>query len=76
MDFFRIFRTAVVVGLGVAAAACQQSRQSPGTANAGRALATETWAGGERFDAYIGATFSEEQKALALKAPELDAPSF
>lgn len=87
MKFLRIFQAAVMVGLGATATACHQSRQPLASAKAaaqaddksveaGSAQATDSDVVGRRLDAYFGELFSNEQKALASKPPEADAPSF
>jgi hypothetical protein len=87
MEFLRIFQAAVIVGLGVTATACHQRRQPLESAKAaaqaddqriesGSAQATDPKLVGRRLDAYFGELFSKEQKALASKPLDADAPSF
>jgi hypothetical protein len=87
MDFLRIFQTAVLVGLGIIATACHQSRQPLESGKAAAqaeddnlvsryARATEASVVGTGLDAYIGEIFSSEQNALASKSPDADAPTY
>jgi hypothetical protein len=79
MDFLRKFHTAVLVGLGVTATACQQQSAQllvPPANAAAQPMDAKVLP--ERVDAYFRDIFSEEQKALALafKPPEAEAPTF
>jgi hypothetical protein len=88
MKFLRMFQvTAVIMGLGVSATACHQNRQpfelATATAQAdddsvgsASARARDAQVVERRLDVYIGELFSKEQKALASKPPEAEAPSF
>lgn len=82
------FAAAVVAGLLVGVGACHrvgsqplersdkvaQAEESDVPQNYGEPA--EAYASGQRFDAYIGEIFAQEQKALSSRPAEADAPSF
>jgi hypothetical protein len=77
----RIFRAIAFVALGVAASACQPQRPSVaatkvGSFAAGHIQDRDARLVGARADAYFGDVFSSEEKALASKPPEVEAPGF
>ncbi|MGJ3699896.1 hypothetical protein [Variovorax sp. AFSI2.2] len=87
MDFTRIFHAAALTGLGLAAAACQQSGPQLELADDGTqvdqakaapkdARAPAPKIGGDGLLSYIGEIFAEQQRVLGAKPPEKDAPSF
>jgi hypothetical protein len=87
MNYIRIFHAALLLALAASTTACQQrSNQAfagapPSSAaerkmEAGFTPATDKIKPGERLDAYIGDVFSTEQKALLIREPASEAPSF
>ena len=87
MDFTRILYAAALTGLGLAAAACQQSGPQLELAAAadpvdeakaapGDARATDPKIAGASLLSYIGEIFAEQQRVLGAKPPDKDAPSF
>jgi hypothetical protein len=87
MDFTRLLHVAALAGLGLAAAGCRQSGPQIELVSA-VAPADETQAAPKDARAappkiaddslltYIGEMFAEQQRALAGRPPDKDAPSF
>ncbi|MDP9931932.1 hypothetical protein J2X90_004583 [Variovorax paradoxus] len=87
MDFTRILHAAALTGLGLAAAACQQSgpqielASAVAPADEAKAAPKDARAAASKISddsllTYIGEMFAEQQRALAGRPPDKDAPSF
>jgi len=87
MDFTRLLHAAALTGLGLAAAACQQSgpqlelasavAPADGAAPAQKdARAAAPKIADDSLLTYIGEMFAEQQRALAARPPDKESPSF